>query len=72
MHNKLLLFLVILTLCACERTQEERERDNAEAAIKLCWEEQAKKSNTPDMARFVAGACETMEDRFVKKYNRKP
>lgn len=31
------------------------------AAIDLCWQEQAKKSNTPDQARFIAGACEKME-----------
>lgn len=30
-------------------------------AIDLCWQEQAKKSNTPDQARFIAGACEKME-----------
>jgi hypothetical protein len=41
-------------------------------AIKLCWEDQAKKSNSPEAARFIAGACEKMERDFRAKYNASP
>jgi hypothetical protein len=47
-------------------------RGDARMVIKLCWEDQGKKSNTPAHARFIAGMCETMESDFKKKYRANP
>ncbi len=51
-----------------EAKEKARERD----AIALCWKEQERKSNTPSQARFIAGACEMMENDFRKKHGRNP
>ena len=51
---------------------EGKEIAQTRSAIALCWEDQAKKSNTPDQARFIAGACEMMEDKLRKQHNVKP
>lgn len=40
-------------------------------AIDLCWEEYERKSLTPDQKRFIAGACEMMEDEFRNKHGYK-
>jgi len=41
-------------------------------AIDYCWEEQKRKSLDPSAQRFVAGACEMMEEKFRKTYGRSP
>lgn len=65
--------LVLLALAGCgpadPATQEKRR---ARDAIALCWDDQKKKSLTPDAARFLAGACERMEADFRQKYNASP
>jgi hypothetical protein len=38
----------------------------------LCWQEQKRKSLSPDLGRFVAGACEKMEADFRAKHHREP
>ena len=48
------------------------ERGNAQSAIELCWKEQGRKSLTPGEQRFIAGACEKMEEKFEAKYGVKP
>lgn len=50
------------------QNEKARKRD----AIALCWDDQRKKSNTPEVARFIAGACEKMEADFLAKYGVKP
>lgn len=52
--------LMIVGSCA-GNTPEGRARSSQRAAIELCWQEQAKKSNDPATARFIAGTCEKME-----------
>ena len=47
-------------------------KHNARAAIALCWTDQAKKSNDPATARFIAGACEKAEADFRTKYGVSP
>lgn len=41
---------------------EERERAILRHAIEECWKEQASKSLEPATARFIAGACERLEE----------
>jgi hypothetical protein len=41
-----------------------------EQTIKLCWEEQARKSLSPATQRFIAGACEQGEEDYRSKYGR--
>jgi hypothetical protein len=53
-------------------TPEAREKDKARAVIKLCWGDQGRKSNTPDVARFIAGTCEKLEDQFRAKFGVNP
>lgn len=51
---------------------QAKEKAKARAAIDLCWEEQKRKSIDPSAQRFVAAACESMEDRFVKDFGHRP
>lgn len=51
---------------------EAKERAEERRTIEYCWDEQKKKSLAPDTQRFVAGACERLEDDFRKKWNRNP
>lgn len=48
------------------------ERRRAQGAIELCWEEQQRKSLAPGDARFIAGACEQMEAKYIKNYGSRP
>lgn len=75
MEVKVAIGLVaVFVLWAVFRTPspEDQEKSRRRAAIELCWENQKKKSNTADMAVFIAGACEKMESEFMTKYGRKP
>lgn len=55
-------FLLLMLIGSCTGTPSSRaSKSSQRSAIELCWQEQAKKSNTPDQARFIAGACEKME-----------
>ena len=49
-----------------------KEKAAARDAIDLCLKEQERKSLTPQEARFIAGACEMMENDFSKKYGVRP
>lgn len=40
--------------------------------IELCWQEQQRKSLTPDVQRFIAGACEKMERDFEDRFHVRP
>lgn len=51
---------------------QAKEKSTQRAAIKLCWEEQSRKSLDPASQRFVAGACEMMERRFEQAYGVRP
>lgn len=56
--------------------QTPSPRDDAKgrerAAIRLCWEDQQRKSLDPATARFVAGTCEKMERDFKARYGVSP
>lgn len=41
-------------------------------AIKLCWEQQARKSLDPGTARYAASLCENMERDYRGKYKANP
>jgi quinol-cytochrome oxidoreductase complex cytochrome b subunit len=64
------VFMIVGTIIGSspEAQQRQKERD----AIAFCWTEQARKSNTPAQARFVAGACELMERQFREKHGLSP
>lgn len=51
-----------------EAQEKGRERD----AIALCWQDHERKSLDPSTKRFVASACEMMEQRFTTKHGHKP
>lgn len=51
---------------------EGQEKQRMRDAIALCWKDQARKSLEPEAARLVAGACESLERRFVEKYRVQP
>jgi len=51
---------------------EEQAKSDARAAIGVCWDSQGRKSLDPSSARFVAGACERMEDQFRARFGHKP
>lgn len=54
------------------QTPDGQARIEARSAIKLCWDEQGKRSNTVGSARFIAGACEKMEQDFEAKFGTRP
>lgn len=54
------------------RPAERDDRGTLKRAIQACWKEQARKSHAPEVARFVAGACEKMEDDFRAEYGTDP
>lgn len=47
-------------------------RSEQRAAIAACWEGQSKKSLDPAGGRFIAGACEAMEQRFRERWGVSP
>lgn len=56
-----LLVLFFLVKNMVDPDPQSAARHQADSAVDLCWQDQAKKSNTPEQARFIAGACEAME-----------
>lgn len=64
--------LLCLIAAGCTPSPEAQAKADARGAIKLCWEEQGKKSLDPATARFAAGACEMMEARFKETYKVSP
>jgi len=63
-------FVLMLVIGALAPPPDEEDR--ARMTIKACWEQQGRKSNTPDTARGLAGACEWMEREFQAKYRHAP
>lgn len=53
-------------------TPEAKEQLAAQDAIKHCWQEQERKSLTPEMSRLTASMCEAMEKQYRNKYGRNP
>lgn len=50
----------------------DEEKSKARRVIETCWGEQERKSLSAGEAQFIAGACERMEDEFLRKYGHKP
>lgn len=53
-------------------TPQGKAESSARNAISMCWDSQEKKSNSAADARFIAGACEHMEQNFIEKFGHKP
>lgn len=66
-------FILLMAIGSCAgNSPEGQERSHSRSAIDLCWSEQAKKSNTPGDARFIAGACEKMENDYRSRWGTSP
>lgn len=53
-------------------TPEDEERIKQRTAIEFCWQEHERKSLDPGTKRFVASACERMENEFRRRFRREP
>lgn len=53
-------------------TPEAQEQSHERAVIDRCWAEQKRPSLEPDVARFIASACEKMEADFRQKHGQNP
>lgn len=51
---------------------EGKEKSSQRFAIEVCWKEQGRKSLDPSAARFAAGTCEMMEQRFRDRWGVNP
>ncbi len=51
---------------------QSNAKSRGRAAIKLCWDEQSRKSLDSSTQSFIAGACEKMERDFRTTYNSSP
>jgi hypothetical protein len=63
-----LIVFVVALIAGNSPNDKQQARD----AIAACWEQQAKKSLEPSVARFVASTCERMQDEFRQKYGHAP
>lgn len=68
----LMVALGILTLLGCDNSPEAKEKASKRDGIDYCWSTYKKKSNSDAEKRFIAGACEKMEDDFRAAYGVKP
>jgi cytochrome oxidase assembly protein ShyY1 len=66
------LFAMFMALGFWEVSQDNSNKRPDRARIAQCWQAQQMKSNTPQMARAIAGRCETYEDEFRKEYRLNP
>lgn len=60
--------VLLLVFGAMPQTQKGKDRQ----VIDLCWQEQGRKSLDPGAARFLAGACEMLEQRFRETHGSAP
>lgn len=75
MAVKVLAGLVVaFVLWALLRTQspDEMEQATLRRSIDLCWADQQRKALTPDQARFIAGACESMVAQYRSRWGHAP
>lgn len=66
------LVLVFFVWGAMQSGPEADAKSRERAAIEMCWQEQGKKSHAPAESRFIAGACERMQEEFRAKHNVAP
>ena len=64
-----LLFVLVV---AMGQLFGDKEKSKARQVIEMCWDEQERKSLSAGEAQFIAGACERMEEDFLRKYGHKP
>ena len=65
-------FVLMLIIGSCSPSPATDNKSRDRGAIKLCWQEQSRKSLDPGSARFAASACEMMEREFRGRYNAQP
>lgn len=66
------IFLFFIYALFAGQSPEDKEKSDARAVIKRCWEDQARKSLDPGTARYVAQMCENFEQEFRAKYRHNP
>jgi hypothetical protein len=64
--------LALVCLAGCSQSPDAQARSRQRDVIRRCWDEQEKKSLSPELARFVAGTCEKLEANYRTKWNREP
>lgn len=64
--------LALGLLVGCDNSPEAKEKAKKRDAIDYCWSTHEKKSISEAEKRFIAGACEKMEDDFKSKYGVNP
>ncbi|NUO72932.1 MAG: zinc ribbon domain-containing protein [Frateuria sp.] len=64
--------LIVLSQFVPDPSPEERAaseaRMQAERVIDVCWDQQERKSMSPEGQRFIAGACEIAEQDYLRTY----
>lgn len=65
-------FFLIGIFSNSNSSPEAKEKNRAREAISICWKDYESKSFDPATKRFVAGACEMMEQKFKDKYHDTP
>lgn len=54
------------------QSPEAKEKAQARDAITQCWQSQQKQSLDDSSKQLIAGACESMEQKFINRYHVKP
>lgn len=62
----------IVFIAAQPMSQEDLQQLQLKDQVAACWVDQKRESHTPGAKRFIAGACEMLENEYFKKYGRKP
>lgn len=66
---KLVIATIALVALAGCMSAEQKEYKNG---VEVCWQVQARKSNTPQEARSFAAECEFREAEYKQKFGVKP
>ena len=72
MKKILAVAIAALVLCGCDNSPEAKEKASKRHGIDYCWSTYKNKSNSEEEKRFIAGACEKMEDDFRSAYGVNP
>lgn len=72
MKRLFVIALSLIVLAGCDNSPEAKEKAKKRDAIDYCWSTHEKKSISEAEKRFIASACEKMEDDFKSKYGVNP
>ena len=66
------LMAALLIGLAVSQSPDGQQRNRDHLVIDTCWAEYERKSLTPAEQRFIAGACEQLEEQYRKRHGVKP